>query len=445
MAFRRDSLLEIGGFNPIYLRAGDDVDVCWRMQARGWRVGFAPAALVWHRHRSTFKGYWRQQRGYGEGEAWLAPHHPHKFPHGQAIWRGRIYSPLPFLRALSKARVNSGPWGLAAFPSIYQGDPYLLTLLPHRIEWMIVAALNIAAGAVLWWFDKTDLALLVSAIGVAALLTTTVKCFQFARASDVSQIGAIPGWPLPVSHGLARLIIAVLHLAQPLARAVGRVSGTLAGLPAASTQSPEQPQRSTLLDFKKALPLVLGRSVERHYWSERWAEPGAWLSDILNQLRVARVGRAVEVDDGWQPMRDLSIEIGRSSWLDIRSLEEDHGSGRRLGRIEMRLRLTRLGRLVVGLMLLALTAAAVLATLTLGALPWWSVAAGIAAVTAVAARWAWMVARLVAATERAIVAGSAKCGFQSVESLERQSPQAVDSEVPEETVVGGSPPPDLTA
>ena len=28
MAFRRDALLAIGGFNPIYLRAGDDVDVC---------------------------------------------------------------------------------------------------------------------------------------------------------------------------------------------------------------------------------------------------------------------------------------------------------------------------------------------------------------------------------------------------------------------------------
>ena len=35
MAFRRDALLAIGGFNPVFLRAGDDVDVCWRLQARG--------------------------------------------------------------------------------------------------------------------------------------------------------------------------------------------------------------------------------------------------------------------------------------------------------------------------------------------------------------------------------------------------------------------------
>ena len=55
-AFRRDALLAIGGFNPVFRRAGDDVDVCWRIQAQGWTVGFAPAALVWHRHRATTRG-----------------------------------------------------------------------------------------------------------------------------------------------------------------------------------------------------------------------------------------------------------------------------------------------------------------------------------------------------------------------------------------------------
>src|SRR5262245_29814055 len=64
MAFRRDALVAIGGFNPVFLRAGDDVDVCWRLQARGWKIGFAPAALVWHHHRASLKAYWRQQVGY---------------------------------------------------------------------------------------------------------------------------------------------------------------------------------------------------------------------------------------------------------------------------------------------------------------------------------------------------------------------------------------------
>ena len=32
MAFRREVLEEIGGFDPIYRAAGDDVDICWRLQ-----------------------------------------------------------------------------------------------------------------------------------------------------------------------------------------------------------------------------------------------------------------------------------------------------------------------------------------------------------------------------------------------------------------------------
>ncbi len=106
MAFRREALLAIGGFNAVYLRAGDDVDVCWRLQARGWKIGFASAALVWHHHRSSVKAYWRQQVGYGEGETWLMAHHPEKFLDGRMLWRGRIYSPLPFVRSLWGTRIN---------------------------------------------------------------------------------------------------------------------------------------------------------------------------------------------------------------------------------------------------------------------------------------------------------------------------------------------------
>ena len=147
MAFRRDALLAIGGFNPIYLRAGDDVDVCWRLQARGWKIGFAAAALVWHHHRTSVKAYWRQQVGYGEGETWLMAHHPEKFLDGHMLWHGRIYSPLPFVRSLWGTRINSGVWGTAAFPSVYRADVHPFAFLPHSIRWQIVSCLLALAGA----------------------------------------------------------------------------------------------------------------------------------------------------------------------------------------------------------------------------------------------------------------------------------------------------------
>src|SRR5262249_31144085 len=69
MAFRRDALIAIGGFDYQYRKAGDDVDVCWRLQQAGMWITFAPSAFVWHHRRQTPRTYLKQQIGYGEAEA----------------------------------------------------------------------------------------------------------------------------------------------------------------------------------------------------------------------------------------------------------------------------------------------------------------------------------------------------------------------------------------
>ena len=42
MAFRKAVLQAIGGFDPQFRVAGDDVDVCWRLQKQGWTVVSTP-------------------------------------------------------------------------------------------------------------------------------------------------------------------------------------------------------------------------------------------------------------------------------------------------------------------------------------------------------------------------------------------------------------------
>jgi hypothetical protein len=79
MAFRREALLAINGFNPQYRKAGDDVDVCWRLQQAGHWITFAPGAFVWHHRRQGPRSYLRQQAGYGEAEALLSFQHPDRF------------------------------------------------------------------------------------------------------------------------------------------------------------------------------------------------------------------------------------------------------------------------------------------------------------------------------------------------------------------------------
>ncbi len=57
---------EIGGFDESVVPAGEDMDYCWRLQAAGHTLSFAPDALVHYRLRSSLRGIFRQARAYGE-------------------------------------------------------------------------------------------------------------------------------------------------------------------------------------------------------------------------------------------------------------------------------------------------------------------------------------------------------------------------------------------
>ncbi len=92
MAVRRDRLKAIDGFDPRYRIAGDDVDLCWRIQDSGHTIGFSPAAMVWHHRRSSLRAYLRQQYMYGKAEALLHESWPERYNRlGHLSWTGRVY------------------------------------------------------------------------------------------------------------------------------------------------------------------------------------------------------------------------------------------------------------------------------------------------------------------------------------------------------------------
>jgi DNA-binding beta-propeller fold protein YncE len=339
MAFRRDALLAIGGFNPIYLRAGDDVDVCWRLQARGWKIGFAAAALVWHHHRSSVKAYWRQQVGYGEGETWLMAHHPDKFLDGHMLWHGRIYSPLPFVRSLWGTRINAGVWGTAAFPSVYRTDVHPFAFLPHSIKWQVLSfVLAIAGGLVLATGEHHWAVALLLGTGCAGIAMTIAKNVAYALRSDVDSLRGSRFW--------YRSIVAYLHFIQPIARLRGRIRGMLAppevALPHAQRQTSAGP-RPSLKEAWRALLLISGNVTEDRYWSETWTSADRVLAKVTDWLRRSHAVRTIAIDDGWSDDRDVSVFVGRWAWLDIRALVEDHGAGKGLLRVSTHLRPTTYG------------------------------------------------------------------------------------------------------
>jgi GT2 family glycosyltransferase len=148
LSVRKDVLMKIGGFDPVYRAAGDDVDVCWRIQEAGYTIGFHPSALVWHHRRNSLKAYWKQQQGYGKAEALLEAKWPEKYNgFGHLTWAGRIYGngfTLPI--NVKKGKVFHGTWGSSLFQSVYQpGDGYL-NCLPLMPEWYLFNLLFAVLG-----------------------------------------------------------------------------------------------------------------------------------------------------------------------------------------------------------------------------------------------------------------------------------------------------------
>ena len=137
MAFYKSALEEIGGFDPIFRKAGDDVDVCWRLQQRGYEIGFSPSGFVWHYRRSTFQDYLKQQQGYGEAEALLVRKHPEYFNVlGGSIWQGRIYSQARFGIMIRSPMIYHGLFGTGLFQSLYAAQSTVILSLFTSIDTM---------------------------------------------------------------------------------------------------------------------------------------------------------------------------------------------------------------------------------------------------------------------------------------------------------------------
>ena len=422
MAFRRDALLSIGGFNPVFVRAGDDVDICWRLQARGLRLGFAPAALVWHRHRTTIEGFWRQQVGYGEAEAWLNVQHPERCSGGRILWRGRIYSPMPHTPDLSCRHVNTGVWGTAAFPSVYWAAPSPWQHLPHSATWIVLSSIVLVLGAFELARPLEGAWLLVA--GAVGWFTTLARSVALARRSDIRRVAPLQGLPSPVSRIVCTATIALLHVVQPLARFRGRLKGIWSQpqmvTPSGVSPQPWKASIPSLGDARQSVRLIAGLVDRRAFWSESWFAHTSVLSELAAVLRASRPAQVVELDDGWHSDRDLSLAVGHWGWLDLRVLVEEHAEGRCLVRVGTRFRFGPEG--LSG-------AVAVMAMAGLGAVAAadWPVVGALVVVFAggMVARAAWRTGCAVSVARRALACVTSAAGFVPLPAASPWSRRAV--------------------
>ena len=319
MAFHREVLLALNGFDPLYRKAGDDVDVCWRLQQAGYWITFAPAAFVWHHRRQGPRSYLRQQVGYGEAEALLCFHHPDRFNgRGEGKWRGMLYGPSLRGLRLGGAIIYRGTFACGLFQSLYQPGPAHWAMLPSTLEWHLAAALAALAGF-LW----------PPAWGVAgALLGLSV----LVAALQAAQARLAPDYRGPLS----RLAIAALCYAQPLVRSWKRYRTRLF--------APRVPEGAEGLDSNRPPPLPLGGRLTVDYWSQAGHERTQLLGAAIACLTERRWVKIL--DSGWS---DWDLQVYCQAWTVVRvcTVQEDHGSGRRLIRARLSLRLRTSARLAL--------------------------------------------------------------------------------------------------
>jgi glycosyltransferase involved in cell wall biosynthesis len=337
MAFWADRLRNIKGFDSVYRAAGDDVDVCWRLQDQGDFIVYAPAAMVWHHRRATVSAYLKQQRGYGIAEALLKRKHPDKFRgfRNDLSWMGRIYTRAGLGLLVGKPVIHYGLFGAGMFQTIYSPPMVWWPLMVLSLEWWLLIVALLGLSLVI---HPTVVILSSLAEGVQPLVLGQLRNPLFflpvlMLLSTVAVAYLVAGQASPPVHQRrwwSRLLIAAMHIAQPVERGWARYHTRFRAI--------EIPESLNALrkEWEKRARGLLGRRE-----LSLWSESGAGRDKLLERL-LAFVGEQAwfpRLDPGWAP-KDVRFYGDRWCKADLVTVTENHGGERRFTRLRLDLKPT---------------------------------------------------------------------------------------------------------
>jgi glycosyltransferase involved in cell wall biosynthesis len=298
MAFYRWVLEDIGGFDPLFRKAGDDVDVCWRFLERGHRIGFSSAGFVWHYRRSNVGAYLKQQSGYGEAEALLAHKHPEYFnAFGVGIWRGRIYGSSKYGVILQRPVIYHGLFGSGFFQKLYSPEPAHVLMLLTSLEYH-----GLVTGPLLILSFPFPFLL---PIAIASLALSLGVCVAAAIQADL---------PRKKRRLWSRPLIALLFFLQPAVRGWARYRWRF------NVQSAPKHQVGKV-------PTGAGLPEQLLYWGPQRFDRYKLLSRLLR--RLDEEGWQNKPDTGWGKC-DLEIYGNRWNRLRLTTVSEEIGNGHTL-------------------------------------------------------------------------------------------------------------------
>jgi len=318
MAFYKWALQEIGGFDPVFRKAGDDVDLCWRLLKAGRKIGFSPPGFVWHYRRSTVMAYFKQQAGYGEAEALLAGKHPEYFNAlGGGIWHGRIYTAAKFGVITQRPVIYHGLFGSGFFQKLYTAQPalgpMLFTSLPYHAFVTVPLFVLASHFSFLWPVAATSLLMAVAVSIVASV------------QADL---------PAKKRRAWSRPLVALLFFSQPIVRGWARYRWAWSERTLPQYHPTPAPTPSPLQGESGKPPSTNGLSEETvSYWSEGAIDRYTFLNCIIARLHAE--GWRTKLDTGYN---DYDVEIAGSNWARLRltTVTEELDAGRRILRCRMK-------------------------------------------------------------------------------------------------------------
>lgn len=325
LAVRRDAFDAIGGFDEQFWTAGDDVDFCWRLIEAGHRIGFHPAAMVWHHRRFTIKAYLKQQLGYGRAEAMLMPLYPERFGlRGGARWKGRVYLESPAARlATSGSRIYHGPRGYAPFQALY-GDGSSHSPWNLLLDWTWVAV-----AVALFLINCFSGLAIPGMVGLGMLMATAYRALTLANRASIQ--------PTKFEGKSTRIVIAFLALLQGPLRSWKRFHGVF-HRPTKQDAERSGIAEKTETDLCRDDRKVLKPPFQLRSWTDRfWSTGDTDHHALLDQLRAmaAEDGIALSPSCQWGES-DLELKT-RFGWIvSLSSITEYHSKDYWLTRIRIR-------------------------------------------------------------------------------------------------------------
>ena len=344
MAFHRWAFDQVGGFDPDYRKAGDDVDFCWRLQQGGQVIAFSPAAVVWHYRRFTLQAFRKQQEGYGEAESMLRFKHLVFFgPTGTAKWKGQIYGAPRFTWLVNSPLIYHGVFGEGLFQSIYPTPRSEVANYLASLEWVLLTAFVAVLS-----IGFPDLRIVPYLMFGGTFLVALSYMLQARLEPQFDSV-------------LARLLVAFLAFTQPLVRGWTRYFTWLK-----YKRTPENVIRARETELEEKH--TTGGTTNFEFWNEEGHGRERLLAEATRMLEEE--GWSYSIDTGWKTW-DLQI-YGSFWWMvRLRSVTEYHGGPKCLTRATLRLRTSGVTMLVNFLVICALLYQQVFTT----GIPWWELGA----------------------------------------------------------------------